>query len=36
MSQTDILLTLHSIVAGLGISKLVQGLGTMIEVRGPR
>jgi hypothetical protein len=34
MSETDILLTLYSIVAGLGISKLVQGLGTMIEVRG--
>jgi hypothetical protein len=34
MGETDILLTLYSIVAGLGISKLVQGLGTMIEVRG--
>jgi hypothetical protein len=33
MSQMDILLTLYSIVAGLGISKLVQGVGTMIEAR---
>jgi hypothetical protein len=33
MSDTDILLTLYSIVAGLGISKLVQGLATMIEAR---
>jgi len=33
MGETDILLTLYSIVAGLGISKLVQGLGTMIEAR---
>lgn len=33
MGETDILLTLYSIVAGLGISKLVQGFGTMIEVR---
>jgi hypothetical protein len=33
MSETDILLTLYSIVAGLGISKLVQGLATMIEAR---
>jgi hypothetical protein len=34
MNQTDILLTLYSIVAGLGISKLMQGLATMIEARG--
>ena len=33
MSDTDILLTLYSIVAGLGISKLVQGIATMIEAR---
>ena len=33
MSDTDILLTLYSIVAGLGISKLAQGLATMIEAR---
>jgi hypothetical protein len=33
MSDTDILLTLYSIVAGLGISKLVQGLASMIEGR---
>lgn len=33
MSDTDILLTLYSIVAGLGISKLVQGLAAMIEAR---
>jgi hypothetical protein len=33
MTETEILLTLYSIVAGLGISKLVQGLGAMIEAR---
>lgn len=33
MSESDILLTLYSIVAGLGISRLVQGLGVMIEQR---
>jgi hypothetical protein len=33
MNATDILLTLYSIIAGLGISKLVQGLATMIEAR---
>jgi len=33
MRETDILLTLYSIVAGLGISKLVQGMATMIEAR---
>ncbi len=33
MSESDILLTLYSIVAGLGISRLVQGLASMIEQR---
>ncbi len=34
MGETDILLTLYSIVAGLGISKIVQGFASMIEARG--
>jgi hypothetical protein len=33
MTETDILLILYSIVAGLGISKLMQGLAAMIEAR---
>ena len=33
MSESDILLTLYSIVAGLGISRLVQGFASMIEQR---
>jgi hypothetical protein len=33
MSDTDILLTLYSIVAGLGISKLAQGFAAMIKSR---
>jgi hypothetical protein len=33
MSDTDILLTLYSIVAGLGISRLVQGFASMVKAR---
>ena len=33
MSELDILLTLYSIVAGLGISKLAQGVSVMIQAR---
>ena len=33
MDEVTILLTLYSIVAGLGISRLVQGVGSMIEAR---
>ncbi len=33
MDPTDILLMLYSIIAGLGIEKLVQGLASMIEQR---
>ena len=33
MDSTDILLTLYSIIAGLGIERLVQGLASLIEQR---
>jgi hypothetical protein len=33
VDEVTILLTLYSIVAGLGISRLVQGIGSMIEAR---
>lgn len=33
MDQVTILLTLYSIVSGLGISRLAQGIGSMIEAR---
>jgi hypothetical protein len=33
VDEVTILLTLYSIVAGLGISRLVQGVGSMIEAR---
>jgi hypothetical protein len=34
MDESTLLVTLYSIVAGLGISKLLEGVGYMIEARG--